>query len=616
MLKIPSDNEINLLCSAKLLSFDIEGKDPDLIKKGPGTKRGEGYICGLAVGMDEGDTKLTYYLPIKHPDVPQETSDANRQRIAAVMFADNAKVGANIMYDLEWLEHEGYECNKNNLHDIQFAEPILDEYRRTYALNSLAQKYTAETKKTNVLEEYNDAMGWKGKAIENIWKMPSTVAGKYALTDATLPLAIFKKQKEHLEKQNLWDLYTMEMELVPLLLLMRKNGVRLDMALLKRTIAEVSDKHFDLKNQLYEWAGKEFNPGASGQLSKILDAKGIPYPRNAPTEKMKVAGKPGNPNLDKVALSKMSAAHPECETILEYRHYDTLINMFLHPYLDLEVGGRLYGSFHPLRSDKYGTVAGRFSASKPNLQQVSATSEDEEDNATRSALKGQIIRALFIPEDGFKWAKLDYSQVEYRIMAHYAQGAGAKELRAQYNENAATDFHKVIQDQTGFDRRTSKRLNFGGAYGMGMATAASSFGWTMQEAESFMTAYHNSAPYIKATRAAVSKVASRRGYIFTVLGRKARVHSSRKLHSMFNRLIQGSAADVMKAGMVQAYKEGIFNTLIPHITVHDELDVSYKDNKEGNEALQELKRIMEQAVKFDVPLLVDCHTGRNWAEAD
>jgi DNA polymerase I-like protein with 3'-5' exonuclease and polymerase domains len=123
---------------------------------------------------------------------------------------------------------------------------------------------------------------------------------------------------------------------------------------------------------LLNWAGYEFNPSASGQLAKVLDNKNIRYPRNEPTPLMKEKGKPGNPNLNKEALTKMSKTHPVCDTVLQYRHFDTLINMFLAPYLDLQVDGRLYGSFHPLRSDDYGTVSGRFSSSKPNLQQVSA----------------------------------------------------------------------------------------------------------------------------------------------------------------------------------------------------------------------------------------------------
>jgi DNA polymerase I-like protein with 3'-5' exonuclease and polymerase domains len=616
MLKIPTEQQIDLMCSAKLLSVDIESKDPELPKKGPGTHRGEGYICGTSFGIREGEHNFAYYLPLRHPDTSPEHRERNFKITKKLLESSAPKIGANFIYDLEWLLHEEFNVPLKNLHDVQYAEPLLDEYARSYKLERLARKYTQGIKKSYLLQEYCDTMGWKGDPLIHMWRIPERIAEEYAIEDALLPLEIFEKQKAALEKQGLWELYTMETELIPLLLKMRKVGVRLNMPLLMRTVNDVTDKHFALKEKLYDWAGYELNLGSSAQLARVFDKKGIAYPRREPTALMKEKGKPGNPQLDKKALNRMKVYHPICETILEFRHYDTLISMFLHPYMDFQVDGRLYGTFHPLRSDDYGTVAGRFSASKPNLQQVSAQEEDGDEDDEFKALKGQIIRALFIPEEGCKWAKLDYSQIEYRIIAHYATGRGSQELRDKYNNDPSTDMHQVIMDSTGFDRRTAKRLNFGGTYGMGIPTAADTFEWEIEESELFMNSYHAAAPYVKTTRQKVSKTASRRGYVFTVLGRKARTHPSRKLHSMFNRLIQGSAADVMKKGMVDADKKGLFDVLIPHMTVHDEMDVSYKDNKEGNEALQELKVTMEEAVTFDVPLIVDCHTGNNWAEAD
>jgi len=602
-----TDNELSALISADTIAVDLETKDPELREKGPGTHRGEGYICGMSVARDG----LSAYIPWRHPDVTAECANRNILIAKDILKANNAKIGANIMYDLEWLAHENFKVN-GVIEDVQYAEPLLNEYKRKYNLNAIARGYGLREKATSVLEDYNSMMGWKEKAIQNIWRMPSRIAGDYAKIDAELPLEIFKKQKTALESQNLWELYRMEMDLIPLLLKMRKQGVRLDMEQLNRTTIKVTDQHFKLKEKIYSWAGKEFNIGSSQQLAKIFDVKNIAYPRNAPTLKMAEKGLRGNANLDKMALSRIAKIEPICKTILDYRHYDTLINMFLYPYLKFAVDDRLYCSFHPLRTDEYGTVSGRFSASKPNLQQVPAMSEDSDDEN----IKGQIIRSLFIPEEGHLWAKLDYSQVEYRILAHYATGRGARELREKYNNDPTTDFHKHIQDSTGFARRTSKRLNFGGVYGMGVKTACNLFEWTQDEGNNFMTTYHTNAPYVKATRSAVSKTCSRRGYIFTILGRKARAHSSRKLHSMFNRLMQGGAADIMKKAMVDSWKAGVFEVLDPHITVHDELDVSFEDTKIEKEALEELKNIMENCVKLDVPVLVDCHTGKNWAEAD
>ena len=617
-----TEQEINLYKTTPKLALDIETYDPELPEKGPGTHRGQGFICGVGIGTETPNGDKTHYFSFKHPDTPADERERNRAIIADILSSNNRKLGANLKYDIEWLNHEGFTVN-GKYDDVQLAEPLLDEYARSYSLESLAKKYSVNRKLTKVLDDYNTIMGWQGKAIQNIWRMPAKVAEEYCTNDLILPLEIFTKQKMSLERQNLYKLYEMERDLTPLLLQLRRNGVRVDEKRLSSVTKFVTSEHWGVKQDLMAWAGYEINANSTTQLAKVFDYKGIPYPRKPPTEHMRLKGvKVGNPQLDKITLEVLSAKYPICKKILEYRHWDTMINLFLWPYSEMITDGRLYCQFHPLRSDSYGTVSGRFSCSKPNLQQVSAPKggagegEGEYDDLEDAGAKGKLLRQLFIPEEGHKWGKSDYSQIEYRCIAHYAKGKGSIELREHYNHDPKTDYHEYIMDLTGFGRRDAKRLNFGGAFGIGVQSAASLFGWTMDEATTFMETYHKAAPYIKETRNAVSSVASQRGYIFTILGRKARVHPSRKLHSMFNRLIQGSAADLFKAAMLAAYNAGVFNTLIPHLFVHDEVDNSVPNTKAGAEALGELVYIMENTTKLDVPVKVETHLGNNWEEAD
>lgn len=605
--------------NASRIGVDSETKDPKLKEMGPGCWRGDGYSVGWSFATKD----VAAYYPIKHPDTTPKEAERNRRIIQDILKAHNEKVFANGLYDRDWAQSMGWQIN-GQCHDIQIAEPLLNEYRPSYSLEALAKIYKKEAKATAYLEEYCKQSGWsvskETPAVSYIWRMPAHAAEHYAKLDGTLALQIFEEQRILLEEENLVELYELEMKLMPLLLRMRKQGVRLDIPQLKRTAARVADAHYELSEKLYEMAGKEFNIKSTPQLAAVFDKLNIAYPRNEPTPLMKEAGKPGNPNLDKDALNKIkesnSIARELCTAVLEWRHYDTLINMFFIPYLEMQVNGRLHCSFNPLRSDEYGTVSGRFSSSRPNLQQVPAMADKLDDADTDDALRGQIIRKLFIPEEDHDWGKADYSQIEYRIMAHYAVGPGAEELRADYCNNPLADHHKRIQDKTGFDRRTAKRLNFGGSYGMGVKTASEKFGWTMEEAEMFMASYHAASPYLKPTRKKVIATAEKRGYIFTILGRKARVDYSRKLTSFFNRLIQGSAADIMKKAMVDCWEAGIYEVLIPHLTVHDEMDVSIPRTKEGEEAWKEQQRLMENAVQLSVPLRVDSHKGRNWAEAD
>lgn len=610
-------NDFRVFRETDLLGVDIESKDPNLVSLGPGCYRGDGYITGVSFATDD----VSVYLDIAHPDTTAETKERNLRIIADLCSQPNEKVGANILYDLDWLGSSQYRIQVNGkINDVQYAEPLLDEYRTSYSLASLASHYHLTAKATNMLEGYCRSQQWKltkeTPAAAYIWQMPSSVVRHYAELDSSLAVQILRKQKLELQRQGLMDIYDIEVGLIPLLLRMRQQGVRIDTPRYRKVSYAVADKLFELKNAIYEWAGEEFNIGSTAQLAELFDKRRMPYPRNEPTGIMKEKGLPGNPCLDKETLTQLSKNGYEiCRKILQYRHYETLCNMFLIPYADFMVGDRLHCQFHPLRSDDYGAVSGRFSSSKPNLQQVSAQQDDDFSDGN-PLLKGQILRGLFIPEEDHLWAKLDYSQVEYRIGAHYASGPGAEELRKEYNDNPNTDYHQRIQDLTGFDRRTSKRLNFGASYGMGYKTAAKKFYWSEEEAEMFMEGYHRAAPYLKITRKSVVERAERRGFIFTLLGRRARVHPSRKLHSLYNRLIQGSAADIMKKAMVDSWKLGVYDVLKPHLTVHDELDVSVPQTKEGTEALELLKHTMEHCVTLKVPLIADCHVANNWAEAD
>ena len=282
----------------------------------------------------------------------------------------------------------------------------------------------------------------------------------------------------------------------------------------------------------------------------------------------------------------------------------TLLEMFIIPYQDLIVDGRLHCNFNPLRSDEGGTVSGRFSSSNPNLQQVSAKKEGNE---------GQIIRKIFIPEENQLWLKNDWSQIEYRLIAHYARGAGSDTIRNRYNNDPKTDYHDEMGQMTGLpDRKIVKTLNFGAAYGMGPKKMALTYGWTEEYAYNIYNMYHAKVPFVHITSNAVANTASTRGYIKTILGRKARLKSKDKSYVMFNRLIQGSAADLMKKAIADSYEAGVFNTLTPHLTVHDELDCSMPNTKEGREAAKELKLIMENCIKLKVPIISDAELGENW----
>lgn len=597
------------------MAVDIETYDPQLGTKGNGVYRKDGYICGVAFS----DGIHSEYYDINHFDTLSEDKEKNLKYIEDQLSGYNEKVGANFLYDLDWLEN-GYNISVNGkIHDVQIAEPLIDEYRVTYSLDSLGLKYLEKGKLKDPLKEWCEKENLKllknDSPLKYLYKMPKDLINHYSPEDARLTYRVFEKQEKELKAQNLTGIYNLEVALIPLLLQMRKQGVRLKKEAMSPLGLELADVSYDIQEELNNMAGFKVNPNSSPDLEKLFKKLKLPIVYNEPTALMKEAGKTiGNPSFNKKILEKVDS--PIAKKILELRHIKTIIGLFLIPYQDFLIGDRLHCNFNQLRSDNYGTVSGRFSSTKPNLQQVSGKKEEDAlESHQSSILSGQIIRKLFIPEDNCHWLKLDWNQIEYRLIAHYAMGEGAEEIRRRYIENPETDYHSELGELTGIDdRKIIKTLNFGSAYGMGPKTMSREYGWSLTEAYNVYELYHSRVPFVRETSNRVGTKAKRVGYIRTVLNRRARLKSRDKAYVMFNRLIQGSAADLMKKAMVDAYNAGIFNVLHPHITVHDELDCSMPKTKEGLEAGQELKHLMEICLPLKVPIYAEAEIGENWGE--
>jgi len=377
---------------------------------------------------------------------------------------------------------------------------------------------------------------------------------------------------------------------------MRKQGIRVNELRRQEVSNELTQGYYESLHAFekkYNCQGVNINSGTD--LLTIFNKNGVPV---IYTEK-------GNPSFSKESLSLVD--HPITKEIEEIRGYKTVINNFVNGSLvDYQVNGRIHANFQPMRSDDHGTVTGRFACLDPNLQQIPAKKEKH----------GDLIRDILIPEDDCWYGAPDYSQIEYRILMHFASGPGAEEVRQKFINDPRTDYHQIVVDMTGLDRKHAKNFNFGSIYCMGKDTMRKKFGFSVEQCETLTEQYYGMMPFIKPTRNAIINTAKKRGYLRTVFGRRARVSQDIKAsggeYKLVNYLIQGSAADVMKKGMYDAYNAGVFNVLMPHITVHDELGVSVPKTTEGVEAYQELVHLMETCIKIDVPLHVDCDLGSSF----
>jgi DNA polymerase-1 len=631
MLMLPAHNghwsppqELPRLAGAHMIAFDVETFDPRLAQRGPGWATGDGYVVGVSVATED----RAWYIPIRN--AIDNGSPWGVDQIAGwlrdSLGSDTPKVGANLTYDVGWLRTMGVEV-RGRLFDVQHAESLLTESGRVN-LDTLGTKYAGEGKSSNALYEWC-SMAYGGgadhKQRANIYRAPAALVGPYAESDAALPLLILRKQWPLLKERGLLEVFDLECRLIPLLIAMRRQGVRVNVERAEQLHDQfVRDAELIL-HDLSKQAGRDVSVNSNDDLGFLADKLNIRYSRT-PT---------GKPQF----LSKWleDHPHPTMQQVLEARRLLKLSGTFLRSYImEGHVDGKLYGEFHQLKADNGGAKTGRFSSSHPNLQNIPTRSE-----------RGKLLRSLFIPFDGdAQWLKVDYSQIEYRFLAHYATGKGADDVRRAYHEDARTDYHKMVQNMvlamTGLEipRGPIKNINFGLLYCMGIAKLARQIGIERRQAEDMFSAYHRGAPYVHATMKATQEEAQAQGYITTIMGRRTyfplwvptaaydmeplpfeqayRVYGANitraYLYKAMNYRLQGSAADMMKRAMVDCWESGLFDRFrIPTLTVHDELDFSLPSTVDPL-LLRELRSRMENALALRVPVVADFEAGPNWGD--
>jgi len=647
------------LKNADIISIDCETRDSSIaVKMGSGARRPGNYILGVSIavpGMGEpfADTRA-WYFPLAHPD--SENIDSGKFFAWLNQYKTKTFIGANILYDLDYFQYQGFTPT-GKIYDVQFAEPLLNENLKKYNLDSLYERHLGIHKAENNIQNICDANKWKGKPQEHLYKMKAADVAEYAIRDVKPLLQLFNKQKELLNKENLFSLFEMECSLIPILLNMRKLGVRINEDELNKTEKRYKRTINKKQKDLNSFCGMEINVNAHESLKKVFDKFGYTYPY---TEK-------DNPSFGATFLN--SHGSELAVRIMELKHYKKIHSTYLIGMQEHIVNGRIHCEFHPLRSDAYGTVSGRFSSSNMNLQQIPNENEKFKKD----------IRGLFLPEENCQWIKADYRQEEMAIFAHYARGTGAESLREMYRNDPEADLY-IIMAQLGtgkkeIDKPTRqlwKRVSLGVLYGMGTEKLGRTlkiitemnpgeiqidkqlycaikkvknprkeiftaqlweiywynvyngrnkladipkenwkFAGQYERAHGTLKAMHDKLPCLKETTKQCQTVCEQRGYVKTILGRKRRLTRA-EAYKSFNAVDQGSGGDVMKAAMIAGYVAGIFNTLPLHLTVHDELDVSQPETKEGAEALRELKHTMENAVKLKVPLRCDIEIGETW----
>jgi DNA polymerase-1 len=583
------DKLISQLSGAKEFAVDLE------------TSAKEVMACEL-VGISLSSTPgQAYYIPVGHRGLSQITQLPLAQVITKLkpVLEDEKtpKIAQNGKFDMTVLAEYGIKLG-NLAFDTMLAAYLLGE-------KSLGLKALAFNKLGVEMTPITDLIGKGPKQLSMAVATIEEVAD-YACADADLTLRLKSVLDSELREEGLWQLFSeVEMPLVPVLVAMERNGVAIDIELLKDMSNSLGKDMLRLEKEIYNSLGYQFNINSSHQLSRVLyEELKLPKPRKTKSGYTTEAS----------SLEELKGTHPIIEYILQYRQLAKLKSTYTDAFCALvnPKTGRLHTSFN-----QTGTTTGRLSSSDPNLQNI----------PIRSELGGKIRQAI-IAEPGWQLLSADYSQIDLRALAHISQDPEliATFLRDEdvHTATAARIFGVPEDKVTSEMRRVAKTVNFGVIYGMSDYGLEQATSFSREEAAEFINAYFEKYPKVRVYIEKTKDQARELGYVQTVMGRRRYIPEIKSPNGQvrqaaermaINMPVQGTSADIIKIAMVDLHREMEKQNLRSRMTlqVHDEL--LFEVPPEEIDRMKELvSRIMPQALKLSVPLKIDIKMGKNWAE--
>ncbi|MEA4960513.1 DNA polymerase I [Lutispora sp.] len=583
----------------------------DKMKSYPARKEIEGSQQDIVVNEIKGEVEIKQLLvkfakegrivfkasqsPHGVPDYIYVSAEGRQYSIAVdeisipfikdVMEDENIeKAGHDIKVDLVSLKNIGI-----NVENVKF-----DSMIGAYLLNPSKPDY----KLRNIYSEFF------GTEIKDYESKEGDIRQNYCSSVKAIA-ELIDPIRENIAKMNMEQLYNeVEVPLIEVLADMEHEGFKVDKERLLELSALYSEKLSKLTEEIYGFAGEEFNINSTKQLSVILFEK-LMLP---PIKKTKTGY-----STDVEVLEQLSDKHPIIEKLLEYRQLLKIKSTYVEGLINI-INERT-GKIHP-KFNQTVTATGRLSSTEPNLQNIPVKTEN-----------GREIRKVFIPQnEDYVLVDADYSQIELRVLAHIS---GDKGLIKSFINNE--DIHRRTASEVfGVDsdlvsplmRSRAKAVNFGIVYGISDFGLSRDLKIPRKEAKLYIDNYFDRYPLVKKYMEDIVKEGKEKGYVTTILNRIRYIpelSSSNAVQRNFgermamNTPIQGSAADIIKIAMVSVYKElkarRMKSRLI--LQIHDELIVeAYKDEVE--EVKKIVKEKMEKAFTLRVPLTVDVNAGMSW----
>lgn len=648
--------------NADKIAIDTETYDPDLQAAGAGWARKSGHLCGVSIAAKFGDEIWSNYYPINHPNTNNWPKDKVIDYITDCFKKAKVRVFANAEYDMGWLNRYGVPLSamiaNGPIDDVLAKAVLVDETWLSHSLDNVGAFYVGERKNEELLKDHQVRSTYGIQDIKkDLWKLPAGFVGAYAEQDAVLTLkaddALDPYIAHHpLTGKSLEKVYDLERRLIPMLFEMHKRGVKIDVNRAEQVKVELEQKKQELQNKINEMGGLKININSGDDIGAACDNLGISYPRTARTNK---------PSFTADFLD--NSENEFLLMIREARKIGKVQSTFIDPIIDKCVDGRIYPQLNALKrvedglDGSSGTITGRLSCVKPNLQQVSS----------RDKVLAPIVRSIFLPDEGYLWGNFDYSQQEPRMtihIAHLLRQLGVvgldrvEEAVAAFNANPRTDNHQMVADMVGIARRPAKTINLGLSYGMGALKLAKKLGLPTEidergkevagkEAKDLIKLFNQKLPYLKGFMNCAAQRAQNVGAVTTLLGRHSRYNLwtaknwaksqhlgmrvkedierdiaqlgeksewygvplvRAKTFSAMNHIVQGSAADQTKLAMLTVYENKI---VLPYTQIHDALDCPI-DKTRVHAHVKEIHDAMVHAMELVVPTVVDVELGETW----
>jgi len=511
------------------------------------------------------------------------------------------KVGHNIKYDMAILARYGLSITP-------WDDTMLISYALAGGLHGHGMDELAKLHLDYAPISYDTVTG-TGKSRISFAEVALDQALAYAAEDADVTLRLHRFLKPQLPLERVTTVYeTIERPLIPVVMAMERRGVRVDPDALRRLSGEFAQKMGALESEIHMLAGESFNIASPKQLGIVL------------FDKLKLPGgkktKTGDYSTNSDILEPLAEqGHPLPAQVLEWRQLAKLKST----YADALVGqidrqtGRVHTSF-----SMAATSTGRLSSTDPNLQNIPVRTEE-----------GRKIRSAFIADEGCRLLSVDYSQIELRLLAEIADIGSLKQAFQDgvdiHALTASQVFGVPLENLDKETRRKAKAINFGIIYGISAFGLAKHLDCGPGEAKGFIDRYFERYPGIRAFMEDTKAFARQHGYVVTLFGRKCHMAGIQDKNparrgfaerQAINAPIQGTAADVIKRAMLRipgALDSARLNARLL-LQVHDEL-LFEAPEAEIEETSALVRKVMEGAASFSVPLIAEAGSGLTWAQA-